>query len=209
MNVTEQTKTMLKSLVDERFQGNMRQASQFLGLDPSSGILRKWITGERSPSLATISHVYEKLGITLNIPEKTLIDFEFVQKHDAKAGAGASLETTDNVVGFYAFRRDWLTSQRIFAAHAVLLDVIGDSMEPLFKEGDTLLIDKQDKTIRDGKIYIVTLGEELRVKRVFHGINGLILRSENKIYPDVSVTGPDLETFVVHGRVRWCGKVIC
>ena len=55
----------------------------------------------------------------------------------------------------------------------------------------------------DGHIYVVTLGDELRVKRVQKTLKGLILRSENSKYADIPVEGPDLETFVVHGRVRW------
>lgn len=81
-------------------------------------------------------------------------------------------------------------------------------MEPTFFHGDAILIDKSDIDVHEGKIYVVTLGEELRVKRLFKGVNGLILRSDNQKYPDISVTGPDLESFVVHGRVRWHGRVL-
>ena len=135
-------------------------------------------------------------------------NYDLVPKHAAKAGAGASLETSDAVEGLYAFRKDWMAAHGVFVKNAVLLDVVGDSMEPLLHEGDNLLVDKGDTEIKDGKIYVVTLGDELRVKRVYKGMNGLILRSENPRYPDVPVTGPDLETFRVHGRVRWCGKLL-
>ena len=89
-----------------------------------------------------------------------------------------------------------------------MMDVIGDSMEPLIQDGDTILIDQHDKDVIEGKIYVVTLGEELRVKRIYKGINGLILRSENTRYPDISVTTAEMESLVIHGRVRWFGRVI-
>ena len=207
-NVAEQTREMLARIVAEKFNGNMSQASRFLGVDTQSGLLRKWITGERSPTLLTISAVYERLGITLHIPDEDMAEYDLVPKHAAKAGAGASLETSDATEGLYAFRKDWMLSQGIHAKNAVLLDVVGDSMEPLLHDGDSLLIDKQDTEIRDGKIYVVTLGEELRVKRIYRSLDGIILRSENQRYPDVPVSGPDLETVRIHGRVKWCGKIL-
>ena len=125
-----------------------------------------------------------------------------------KAGAGASLETSGETSGLYAFRNDFISRIGINAHNAVMMDVIGDSMEPLIQDGDTILIDQHDKDVIEGKIYVVTLGEELRVKRIYKGINGLILRSENTRYPDISVTTAEMESLVIHGRVRWFGRVI-
>ena len=165
----------------------------------------RWLRGV-SPRSAEIAPVIELMGAELRLPGEALAEYDLVPRHAAKAGAGASLETSDATEGFYAFRKDWLGQKNIHAGSAVLLTVTGDSMEPLFREGDTLLVDKNDREIVDGRIYVVTLGEELRVKRVQKGVSGLILHSENPRYADVHVCGPDLEAFRVHGRVRWVGK---
>ncbi len=208
MNILQQTQEILRGLVENQFGGNFSAASVYFGLDPKTGILRKWIRGERAPSLTALSPVFEKLGISLREPHQQITHYDFVPKIAARAGAGASLETSDEVEGFYAFRKDFMGMQHISSAHSVMLDVSGDSMGPLFRDGDTILVDKSDTEIRDGRIYLVTLGDELRVKHVQKTLHGLLLRSENPRYADVPVEGPDLETFIVHGRVRWCGKVL-
>lgn len=207
-NIADQTRAILQDFVSRRADGNVVKASNLLGLDPSSNLLRKWIKGERTPSLSAIAPVFELLGITLNVPGEELIDYDLIPKVSAKAGAGASLETSDETEGLYAFRKDFMGREHICAASAVMMDVVGDSMEPEFYEGDTLLVDKSDIEIKDGKIYVVTLGDELRVKRIFNSLNGLILRSDNPKYPDIHVEGPDLENFVVHGRVRWHSRIL-
>lgn len=156
----------------------------------------------------TLFAALDRIGAKLIAPDEHLNEYDFIPRHAAKAGAGASLETSDEVEGYYAFRKDWMGQNNLHAKNAVMLPVTGDSMEPLLFDGDMLLVDKNEKEITDGKIYVVTLGEELRVKRIFHGLDGIILRSENPRYPDINVTGPDLDTFIIHGRVRWFGRVI-
>lgn len=207
-NIIEQTRSILQTFVDRVANGNYSKASTELGLDPGSGILRKWINGERIPNLSALAPVFERMGVTLNVPDERLLEYDFIARVAAKAGAGASLETDGAFEGWYAFRRDFLATQHISPKQSVLMMVTGDSMEPTFFHGDAILIDKSDIDVQEGKIYVVTLGEELRVKRLFKGVNGLILRSDNQKYPDISVTGPDLENFVVHGRVRWHGRVL-
>lgn len=196
---------MLRNFTEERHNGNKASAARELGV--SQVTFTQWLNRVRTPNLAALDPVFKALGVKLAIPGKEFLDYDYVPKIAAKAGAGASLETNGDLEGLYAFRKDFMGIEHISAAHSVLMDVVGDSMEPLFSEGDTLLVDKSDIEVMDGKIYVVTLGDELRVKRVQKTLRGLLLRSENPKYADVPVEGPDLENFVVHGRVRWCGKV--
>ena len=82
-------------------------------------------------------------------------------------------------------------------------------MEPLLKEGDTILVDQADKDVKDGKTYLVAYGEELKVKHVLKSPRGLILRSENQRYADVLIEPEELGTYaVIHGRVRWFGRMM-
>ena len=187
---------------------NRTDLSDFLGLDRTKATKVFDFLDGKKPRYDAVMDWIDKLGIQVTIPGEEMLDYDFVPKHAAKAGAGASLETSDDVEGLYAFRKDWMANMGIHASRAVMLDVVGDSMEPLLHEGDTLLIDKGDTDIREGKIYVVTLGDELRVKRIYKALNGVILRSENSRYPDVSVEGPDLDALHIHGRVKWCGKML-
>ena len=200
---TEQILSVLASGVAK--YGTAYALSQKSGVSKSN--MSRWLSGT-PPRTADIEPVMDLLGARIVLPDDTLIDYDLVPKVAAKAGAGASLETSDEAEGLYAFRKDFMGREHICAASAVMMDVVGDSMEPEFYEGDTLLVDKSDIEIRDGKIYVVTLGDELRVKRIFNSLNGLILRSDNPKYPDIHVEGPDLENFVVHGRVRWHSRIL-
>lgn len=191
----------IMDFLKDQVSDSIRPTAKAAGINPD--ILYKWILGQRSPSLKTVGPLLDYLGVTVNFPDKKMIDYDLVPKVVAKAGAGASLETDGDIEGLYAFRKDYMCMQHISAKNAVLMDVVGDSMEPLFQNGSTILIDKSDVEVMDGHIYVVTLGDELRVKRVQKTLKGLILRSENPKYADIPVEGPDLETFVVHGRVRW------
>ena len=199
----EQLLDVINAAIQQK--GSLSELARSIGTNKAK--ISKWVNKEASPNSADVAPVVEMMGARLVLPDEKLVAYDFVPKVTAKAGVGASLETDGDLEGLYAFRKDFMGIEHISAAHSVLMDVVGDSMESLFSEGDTLLVDKSDVEVMDGKIYVVTLGDELRVKRVHKSLSGLILRSENPKYPDIPVTGPDLENFVVHGRVRWCGKV--
>lgn len=203
--ITEEIMELLKNFTEERHHGNKASAARELGV--SQVTFTQWLNRVRTPNLSALDPVFRALGVKLSIPGKEFFEYDYIPKVTAKAGAGASLETGGEVEGLYAFRKDFMGMEHISSTHSVLMEVVGDSMEPLFSEGDTLLVDKSDTEVMDGRIYVVTLGDELRVKRVQKTFRGLLLRSENPNYADIAVEGPDLESFVVHGRVRWCGKV--
>lgn len=198
---------LLKSIdVGKKMYGNAAGLSRASGV--SAANISRWRTKKQSPRLVEFAPILEAVGVQLLFRKEELIDYDLVPKVAAKAGAGASLETSGEREGLYAFRKDFLARENISVRNAVLMDVVGNSMEPEFSEGDTLLVDTSDTEIRDGKIYVVTLGEELRVKRIYTALSGLILRSDNRRYPDIHVEGADLESFFVRGRVRWHSRIL-
>ena len=213
MNHAERTRQFFASLIgrDKPFKNRSRMA-EYLGMKtlPKQTKFFKFLDGADS-SFANVTEWLDRLGGTVVLPDETPADFAsyyYIPKVEAIAGAGASLETSAAVTGYYAFRSDFLGKEHISESHSVLMDVRGDSMEPLFFDGDTLLVDQSDIQILDGRIYVITLGDELRVKHVQKTFHGLLLRSENTRYADIVIEGPDLEQFKVHGRVRWCGKLV-
>lgn len=150
----------------------------------------------------------DKVGARLVMPDEKIAEYEIIPKYTAKAGAGSSFDTSDEVEGLYAFRSDWLQRLNIHAKGAKLIDVTGDSMEPTLRDGDTLLVDTGDAKILDGRIYVVTLHDELLVKRVRKAPHGIDLLSDNKNkFPDpLRIPMEDLGNLRIHGRVRWVGK---
>lgn len=195
---------LLKMAIDRC--GNATELAKITGI--SNANISRWLKGDRDPRIGEFSPVLEYLGITMQLPGEEYYDFSYIPKVAAVAGAGASLETSDAIVGYYAFRTDFLGREHISERQSVLMDVRGDSMEPTLKDGDTVLIDQSEKEILDGRIYVVTLGDELRVKRVQKGWDGIVLTSDNPRYSDIHIAARDLEAFTVHGRVRWVGKML-
>lgn len=170
-----------------------------------------FLKGDNCPSYGTVTEWIEKFGGQIIFPDENpdiIGSYRFIPKVEAVAGAGATLETSSEVLGYYAFRSDFLGREHISEQNSVMMQVRGDSMQPLINDGDTLLVDQSDTQILDGRIYVVTLGDELRVKRLQKGFKGYILRSENPHYADITIEEGDLDAFKVHGRVRWIGKLI-
>ena len=84
-------------------------------------------------------------------------------------------------------------------AHDIALKVNGDSMEPLFKNGQIIFIGKSH-TIKDGQIGVFIINGDAYVKKVYVEDNRLTLVSLNKKYKDLY--------FYDNESVRLVGKVI-
>lgn len=130
-------------------------------------------------------------------------EYVLIPKQLAKAGAGSSLVVEAKAEGFYKFELSFLKGLGICPENAILLDVFGNSMEPLLHDRDTILIDKGDTELRDGRIYLVGLEEELLVKKVQKTSKGWCLISLNPSYQPIQIEDPDIEQFRVFGRVKW------
>lgn len=186
--------------------GNVAKLAEATGVNPVT--LGRWFTGERKPTVAEIGKVFDQLGVTLSEPGIDPIEYEIIPKVEAKAGAGSSLITDGAVQGYYAFRRNFLSRVGIHAKQSIMLDVMGDSMQPLIMNGDTILVDRSQTSPQDGKIFLVGFGDELLVKRLQRTPRGWLLVSQNPDYASLPVEGADLDCFRIYGRVRWFGRVV-
>ena len=205
MGIYEQSLKVLRDYIDSDHGGIKRTASEALNLtDPS--VLGQWLTGKKSPRLDKIGPALDIIGAKLLPPDADLKEYALVPKRAARPGAGSSLETSAEVEGLFAFRKDWLSKLNIPNKNIELFDVVGDSMEPTLREGDTLLVDKNDTEIMDGKIYVVSLHDELLAKRVQRILDGFALLSDNKAYDPIPVKPELRDKFRIHGRVRWFGR---
>ncbi|UCH62715.1 MAG: hypothetical protein JSU77_13155 [Fidelibacterota bacterium] len=128
-----------------------------------------------------------------------------VNRYDVRVGAGhGTFVVGEDVVGSVAFRRDWINERGLNSKNLALVDVIGDSMEKVLREGDFVLIDLSQTEIVSGKAYVIRIEDELLVKYVQHLPGGLIqVFSENgTVYPPFTVSSKELgtEIFII-GRV--------
>ncbi len=78
------------------------------------------------------------------------------------------------------------------------LVVKGDSMDPLYKDGDIVYIRSQSD-VRDGQIAAVGVDDEATLKRVYHTPNGLQLLSINPAYPPMLFTEQNSDDLRIFG----------
>lgn len=119
----------------------------------------------------------------------------------ASAGPGV-LAGAEAPFDAFRFSRRWLSEQGLANAQLSAITVEGDSMEPLLRDGDEILVDCSQRTFRDG-IHVVRLDESVMVKRLASaGPGRMTLLSQNLAYPPVEVA---LDDIAIIGRVVWKG----
>ena len=135
---------------------------------------------------------YESRGDWVDVPRLPL---------EASAGPGA-VGAAEIPFDAFRFSRRWLREQGLEPALLSSIRVMGDSMDPLLRDGDEILVDRTPRPFREG-VHVVRLGEALHVK-LLQAVPpaGLRLISKNAAYEPVEVAMADVD---VVGRVVWKG----
>ena len=84
------------------------------------------------------------------------------------------------------------------------LQVVGDSMEPLFSDGDIAIVHKQDDFESGNTCIVLVNGDEATVKKVVKNDNGIDLIAMNPYYPIRHFSKDDMNEI----PVKVIGKVI-
>ncbi len=129
--------------------------------------------------------------------------FKNIPKVKARLSAGGgSFEVGSEIEGYYAFRKEWLTTKGNINK-IVLMDIFGNSMEPEIKDGDTVLIDASQKDILAGAVYAVGIDDTIMVKRLEKHPNKLVLHSDNKDYSPIYLQGNEINSVRIIGKIIW------
>ena len=130
--------------------------------------------------------------------------FKKIPKVTARICAGSgSFETDTEIQGYYSFRNDWL-KKRGAAEKMVLMDIFGNSMEPDIKDGDTVLVDQNQKQVLAGAMYAVGIEDTIMVKRIEKRPNQLVLLSNHRDYEPIFLKGDEADRVRIIGKVVWC-----
>jgi hypothetical protein len=124
---------------------------------------------------------------------------------DVSAGPGAfsgALGAEEASFDTFRFSSRWLREQGLVPGQIAAIRVLGDSMFPLLRDGDEILVDLTPRPFREG-VHVVRLGDALHVKRL-QAVppDRLRLVSQNADYAPVEVAMADVD---VIGRVVWKG----
>ena len=132
-------------------------------------------------------------------------DYVGINEIDAVAGAGAVVQD-ERIQRRIKFPWNWLRRHGLKAHLSRIIRVSGESMEPTLPDGCAILVYQGSQERRDGKIFVIRIGEEIIVKRVIHDPEaGWVLVSDN---PDKTAwpTRAWPDDAIVVGEVKWLGR---
>jgi phage repressor protein C with HTH and peptisase S24 domain len=133
--------------------------------------------------------------------------YVFVPKYDVQVSAGqGSLIHSEQIVSHLAFHENWIRQELgIDPNHIVLIQAVGDSMNPTFNAGALLLVNTKVNQIKNDSIYVINRDDELIVKRIQDLWNGQIkIKSDNLKYEPLIIQKTDALKIV--GEVVWVGQ---
>lgn len=151
-------------------------------LDVSEG----WLMGLDVP-MERISDDLKKIGA---IPLSEIATTKIPVLGTVKAGYNYLAQ--ENIIDYIAFKVDGTDKENYYA-----LNIVGDSMEPLFDNGDTVIVHKQDDFENGDNCVVLINGEEATVKKVYKGNTGLELKAINPYYPPRIFTKEEIKTLPV------------
>ncbi len=112
--------------------------------------------------------------------------------------AGYDYLAQENIIGYTSI--DNVSDKENYYA----LKVTGDSMEPLFSDGDIAIVHKQDDFVSGNTCIILINGDEATVKKVVKKDDGIDLIAMNPYYPVKHFTKEEMKKI----PVKIIGKVI-
>ena len=140
-------------------------------------------------------------------PDSSAVSGVSVPRLRAVAAAGAGGVADDAVVGAIHFDPRSLQALGVRGQALSAIEAIGDSMEPLIRHGDTMLVDTADRRVpRGGGVFVLRLGDALLVKRVTVTRGALTIVSDNPAAP--AIPADDAARAELIGRVVWLGRAL-
>ena len=106
--------------------------------------------------------------------------------------AGYDYLAQENIIDYIAFKVDGKDLENYYGLY-----VTGDSMEPLFDDGDTVIVHKQDDFESGDYCVVLINGNEATVKRVYKETNGIELKAINPYYPPKIFTKDEINNLPV------------
>jgi len=122
-----------------------------------------------------------------NIAEETerFSKIRYFKDINASAGGGA-VNFDENYETLYI-------DKKIIDKNLDAINVIGDSMEPTIKDGSIIFINRNDKSVQNGGIFVISTPAGVFVKRINLRSDGKIeLISDNKLYPAETVEDAEI-----------------
>lgn len=180
---------------------SQKELSTLTNITPA--LISRYENGLAKPRLETAKRIAKALNIDINTliqsledkNEISLIKIPFFIDHDTPFNEdffyipSNLIKDTNNII---AYKQN------------------GDSMSPIFEDGDILLIDRNQndtRLLKDSSFLIILKGSYCGIKKIsFDDINKKhIIHTVNPLYAPIPTTEEDLN---IVGKVIWCGRYL-
>lgn len=204
---------------DDRARERLAQAVRRSGtqeeVSARSGVprttLQKVIGGGAEPKIGTLLAIANEVGVSVD----QLVSDEGHSRQAsgvrvaalnvrASAGDGIIVGQENVRPGPFEFEEEFLRRRYGQIDGLRLLQVSGDSQEPMLSEGDWVMIDENRQQLKSG-LFVLSKDDVLMLKRVQVVGDGLHLLSRNTLYPPIPVTRTEMGE---SGRFRLIGEVV-
>ena len=176
----------------------------------SKATLQRILKGS-DPGLQRLARLAEAVGSSVEaiLDGKESDPLTMVDVFDLEVAAGFGRNPLEeSPVGKWPLPTDWVSEKVGENPSLMIVKVSGDSQEPELRDGDTLVVDRNQKRLRAG-MHVIRLDETLLVKRIQPEGRKVRLVSANKVYDDIVVDIlSEADRFEVIGRAVAAIKVL-
>lgn len=151
---------------------NDNQLSKKLGYTSNSAI-SEWNRDKKIPDKILRKYYESNSTSTSNLHQIPLLSAR------VSAGSGADNYEIEEIDTIPIAEKYFKTKPNL--KHLKALYVIGDSMSPTLNDSDIIVINENIGFISDG-VYVIRMGNELRVKRLIKRLDGIEIKSDNPTY---------------------------
>lgn len=204
----------LKELIGKR---SGRSFAKELAISYST--LHNYLTEVSQPTLENLVRISKHTGTTVDwlatglLPkykkDQALYKTDENDYRDIDDYRGIKLQINEPYANYHSHKTAklelaWLQSRGINAEECAIFTMSGDSMEPTIKDGDEIIINRGNTTLKEGKIVAFNTMGNILVRKVKIGLNSIELISDNEHYQPIVLNKDKLYQIQIIGQVVRC-----
>jgi transcriptional regulator with XRE-family HTH domain len=192
MSFSERVKTVRKQL-------DLTQNEFAKKLDVTAETVKNWEYGKNTPSLQTIGTIANTFGVSMNWllvggPSSIKNNSAFsVPYYTDISNSGLTADGNFDISpSMFNIRKE---------SGIAVLYVKGNGMSPYINDGDGILVDLDEKSVRVETAYVIKWREAVLVKDIQLIAEGVKLISRNPVYEPIILAGDAVNEIQIIGRV--------
>lgn len=176
---------------------NMEAVAQVLGTSSSYLLTGKQDSvGNNAQTGGTINQIVEQLNNKDEIlyQMNNLVKIRYYPNLPISCGSGSFGEALDSDYEELTINSNSLKDRHIHQSYCVAFPASGDSMLPTIKDKDTVYVDLERTSVRDGKVFAICHGGLFKFKRLYNlPLGGIRIVSDNAAeFPEERLTAQEI-----------------